>query len=62
MEFRPMRRHRQQLPFASCVDILRRNIERSGNMDKTTVLTGSYYENFDAVRAYVRGVIEHDRQ
>lgn len=43
-------------------NILRQNIERSGNLDKTTILTGGYYENFDAVRSYVRGVIEHGRQ
>lgn len=38
-------------------DILCRNIKESGNWGKTTVLTGTYYENFVAVRDYVRGVI-----
>lgn len=39
-------------------DILMRNIERSGNMDKVTVLTGGkYYENFLAIKEYVEGVM-----
>lgn len=39
-------------------DILMQNIERSGNMDKVTVLTGGeYYKNFITIKEYVEGVI-----
>ena len=42
-------------------DILCENIKRSGNWEKTTILTGSYYENFMAVVNYVNEVIEHGK-
>lgn len=39
-------------------EILMQNIERSGNMDKVTVLTGGeYYKNFLAIKEYVEGVM-----
>lgn len=38
-------------------DILCKNIKESGNWDKTTILTGTYYENFMAVVNYTKNVI-----
>lgn len=39
-------------------EILCNNIKASGNWDKVTVLTGSYYENFMAVVQYVTEVMQ----
>ena len=38
-------------------EILMKNIEASGNMDKVVVLNGNYYENFMAIVKYVREVM-----
>ena len=38
-------------------EILMKNIEESGNMDKVVVLNGNYYENFMTIVNYVRGVM-----
>ena len=38
-------------------EILMKNIEASGNMDKVVVLNGNYYENFMAIVNYVREVM-----
>lgn len=39
-------------------DILVKNIKRTGDWDKVTILTGNYYENFMAIVKYVRDRIE----
>ena len=39
-------------------NILVKNIKRTGDWDKVTILTGNYYENFMAVVNYVRNRIE----
>lgn len=42
-------------------EILCNNIKASGNWDKVTVLSGSYYENFMTVVEYVKGVITNGK-
>ena len=39
-------------------DILVKNIQRTGDWDKVTILTGNYYENFMTIVKYVRDRIE----
>ena len=39
-------------------DILVKNIKRTGDWDKVTILTGNYYENFTDIVNYVRDRIE----
>jgi NadR type nicotinamide-nucleotide adenylyltransferase len=42
-------------------DILCREIKRSGDWDKVTILDGNYYDNFITVVNYVRGITEHGK-
>lgn len=42
-------------------DILCEDIKRTGDWDKATILTGTYYENFMAVVKYVKEIIENGK-
>lgn len=42
-------------------EILCNNIKASGNWEKVTILSGSYYENFMTVVEYVKGVITNGK-
>lgn len=42
-------------------DILVKNIKRTGDWDKVTVLTGNYYENFMVIVNYVKEIINNGK-
>ena len=50
--------HSQMVERKKLFDILCEDINRTGNWDKVTILSGNYYENFMAVVNYVKEIIE----
>lgn len=48
--------HSEMSEREALYEILCREIKKSGDWDKVTVLTGNYYENFMAVVNYVKGI------
>lgn len=50
--------HSQMGERKKLFDILCEDINRTGNWDKVTILSGNYYENFMAVVNYVKEIIE----